>query len=169
MILYKIFMNAKSSPLEILAWCLPLQWRHNGRGGVPSHQPYHCLPNRLFSRRSKKTSKLPVTCPCAGNSSLIDEFPAQMASNAENVSTRWRHHAKLQLLSGAVMTHSFYFRGNLSRWWRVNSSFPGQMAHITQTIFSNSFLWLKVLCSDSNFTEVFSLKVRLTISQYWFG
>ena len=29
---------------------------------------------------------------CEGNSSAIDEFPAQMASNAENASIWWRHH-----------------------------------------------------------------------------
>ena len=44
--------------------CLSLQWRHNGRGGVPNHQPHDCLLNRLFRRRSKKTSKLRVTGLC---------------------------------------------------------------------------------------------------------
>ena len=37
---------------------LALQWRHNGRGGVSNHEPHDCLLNRLFGRRSKKTSKL---------------------------------------------------------------------------------------------------------------
>ena len=45
--------------------------------------------------RSKKTSKLRVTGLCAGNSPGTGEFPAQMASNAENVSIRWRHHDKI--------------------------------------------------------------------------
>ena len=40
----------------------------------------------------KKTSKLRVTGLCAGNSPGTGEFPAQMASNAENVSIWWRHH-----------------------------------------------------------------------------
>ena len=35
--------------------------------------------SRSFGRRSKKTS-------------VTDEFPAQMATNAENVSIWWRHH-----------------------------------------------------------------------------
>ena len=34
-----------------------LQWRHNWHDGVSNHQPCHCLLNRLFRRRSKKTSK----------------------------------------------------------------------------------------------------------------
>ena len=72
--------------------CLSLQWRHNGRDGVSNHQPHECLLNRLFRRRSKETSKLRVTGFCAGNSLGTGEFPAQMASNAENVSIWWRHH-----------------------------------------------------------------------------
>ena len=43
-------------------------------------------------RRSKKTSKLRVTGLCEGNSPVTDGFPAQRASNAENVSIWWRHH-----------------------------------------------------------------------------
>ena len=46
----------------------------------------------LFMRRSKKTSKLRVAGLRAGNSPVTGEFPAQMASNAENVSIWWRHH-----------------------------------------------------------------------------
>ena len=38
-----------------------LRWRHNGRDSVPNHQPHDCLLNRLFRRRSKKTSKRRVT------------------------------------------------------------------------------------------------------------
>ena len=68
------------------------QWRHNGRDGVSNHQPRHCLLNLLYTRRSKKTSKLRVTGLCAGNSPVTGEFPTQIASNAENVSILWRHH-----------------------------------------------------------------------------
>ena len=71
---------------------LSLQWRHNGRDSVSNHQPHDCLPNGLFRRRSKKTWKLRVTGLCAGNSPGTGEYPAQMASNAENVSIWWRHH-----------------------------------------------------------------------------
>ena len=45
-----------------------LQWRHNDHDGVSNHQPHGCLFNRLFRRRSKKTSKLRVTGLCVGNS-----------------------------------------------------------------------------------------------------
>ena len=47
---------------------LPLQWRHNDHDSASNHQPPGCLLNRLFRRRSKKTSKLRVTGLCVGNS-----------------------------------------------------------------------------------------------------
>ena len=71
-----------------------LQWRHNVCDGVWNHQPHDCLLNRLFRHRSKKTSNLGVTSLWEGNSPVTGEFPAQWASNAENVSIWWRHHAK---------------------------------------------------------------------------
>ena len=69
-----------------------LKWRHNERNGVSNHQPHDCLLNRLFRHRSKKTLKFRVTGLCEGNSPVTGEVPAQRASNAENVSTWWRHH-----------------------------------------------------------------------------
>ena len=69
-----------------------LQWRHNKHNCVSNHQPHHCLLNRLFRRRSKKTSKLRVTGLCVGNLPVTFHFPAQMANNAENVFIWWRHH-----------------------------------------------------------------------------
>ena len=44
-----------------------LQWRHKGREGVSNYQPHDCLLICLFSRISKKTSKLRVTGLCKGN------------------------------------------------------------------------------------------------------
>ena len=70
----------------------PLQRRHNGHDGVSNHQPHDCLLNRIFGRRSKKTSKLRVTGRCAGNSPVTGEFPAPRATNAKNVFIWWRHH-----------------------------------------------------------------------------
>ena len=72
-------------------YVVTLLWRHNYHNGVSNHQPRDCLLNLLFKRRSKKTSKLRVTGLCVGNSPITGEFPAQRASNAENVSIWWRH------------------------------------------------------------------------------
>ena len=82
----------------------PLHWRHNGRNSVSNHQPHDCLLNRLFRRSSKKTSQLHVTGLCVGNSPGTGEFPAQMASNAENVSIWWR----------AI---PFFCRSAIFPWW----------------------------------------------------
>ena len=84
-----------STPPHFHWFHVRLQWRHNGRDGVSNHQPHHCLLNRLFRSRSKKRSKLFVTGLCTGNSPVTGGFPVQMASNAENVSIWWRHHAKV--------------------------------------------------------------------------
>ena len=78
--------------LEICTHIYTVLWRHNDGDGVSNHQPHDCLLNCLFRRRPKKTSKLRVTGLYAGYSPGTGEFPAQMASNAENVSIWWRHH-----------------------------------------------------------------------------
>ena len=44
--------------LTYILYSATVQWRHNECDGVSNHQPRHCLLNRLFMRRSKKTSKL---------------------------------------------------------------------------------------------------------------
>ena len=82
---------------------MTLRWRHNGHDSVSNHQPYDCLLNRLFRRRSKKTSKLRVTGLCVGNSPGTGEFPVQMASNAENVSIWWRHYGDTEYSSNIEM------------------------------------------------------------------
>ena len=102
---------------------LALQWRHDGRDSVSNHQPHDCLLKSLFGRRSKKTSKLRVTGLCAGNSPVTGEFRAQVASNAENISIRWRHHA------------SYW------RWCRTT-----QCVYIDWFIGSISFVW--PLCGE---------------------
>ena len=82
-------------PSSVYLWTCPIRLRHNERDGVSNCQPHNCLLKRLSRRRSKKTPKLRVTGPCAGNSPMTSEFPAQRASNAENVSIWWRHHAMI--------------------------------------------------------------------------
>ena len=86
--IYRIF--------HTLEWhtCRSLNWCHNERDGVSNHQPIDCLVNRLCRRRSKKTSKLCTTSLCARNSPVSGHFPAQRASNAENVSIWWRLHGR---------------------------------------------------------------------------
>ena len=49
--------------LNLFHFLIPLLW-HNGCGSVSNHQRHDYLLNRLFRRRSKKTSKLRVTGLC---------------------------------------------------------------------------------------------------------
>ena len=122
-----IIHDASSHPSSCKGWlkmwtiCNALQWRHNDHDGVSNHQPHGCLLSRLFRRRSKKTSKLRVTGLCVGKSPGTGEFPAQMASNAENVSIWWHHHGFHNLaqptylswhcLRGWVVSLNCYYRG----------------------------------------------------------
>ena len=89
---YMWYSHVTGPPINRQRHGISLRWWHNGRDGVSIHQPHDCLLNRLFRSRSKKTSKLRITGLCAGKSPGTGEFPAQMASNAENVSIWWRHH-----------------------------------------------------------------------------
>ena len=73
-----------------------LQWHHNSCAGISNHQPHDCLLNCLFRCNSKKKFKLCVTGLCPGNSPVTGEFPAQKASDVENVSIGWCHHELLQ-------------------------------------------------------------------------
>ena len=98
---------------------MTLRWRHNRRDSVSNHQPQHCLPNRLFRRRSKKTSKLRVTGLCAGNSP-VSWIPRTKASD--------------------VMTSSwvcaFPYKNNKRLFWSVF------MPATWQWIFPNAnFVW----------------------------
>ena len=68
--------------LWILCWLIywdklqdALQLRHNDHDGVSNHQAHGCLLDRLFRRRSKKTSKLRVTGLCVGNSPGLVNSP----------------------------------------------------------------------------------------------
>ena len=46
----------------------------------------------LIQTQIKENSKAPRHWPLCGEFTGTGEFPAQMASNAENVSIWWRHH-----------------------------------------------------------------------------
>ena len=106
---------------------ITLQWRHNEHDSVSNHQPHDCLHKHLIRDRSKKTSKLRVTGLCAENSPVTGEFPAQRASNTENVSIWWRHHDSA-VIYYIVYTCLFIF-GMFCIWWRVFEIHPFHRSH----------------------------------------
>ena len=87
-----------------------------------------------------RTSKLRVTGLCAGNSPVTGEFPAQMASNAENVSIWWRHHAP-----GLLHWH----QGNrmvglvpVKQYWRIqaNDTYDRTQNYVVHEIKQGAYL-----------------------------
>ena len=70
------------SPSRVFLYssCYSLRWRHNGRDSVSNHHPHDCLLNRLFRRRSKKTSNLMVSpkITCAKNN-----------MNKQSIKSKW--------------------------------------------------------------------------------
>ena len=105
-----------------------LQWHHNGHDGVSNHQPYDCLLNRVFRRRSRKASRLRVTGLCEGNSPVTGEFPTQRTSNAENVSIWWRHHAHCSSVASDAQGKDM----DLS-WWVQRDWHFGYIAYMGKT------------------------------------
>ena len=85
---------------------LKKQWRYNEADGVLNHQPCDCSLNRLFRCRWQKTSKLRVTGLCVENLPVTGEFPAQMASNTENVFIWWRHNEAKRRASKQISCHT---------------------------------------------------------------
>ena len=108
---------------RLLKTSVPLQWRHDERDGTSNHQPHDCFLNGLFRRTSKRTSKLRVTGLCEGNSPVTGEFPAERASNSENVFIWWRHHYFLfQLLDRSVLHRWFQDISNYFKLYLIHSS-----------------------------------------------
>ena len=126
------------------------------------------LFNQQFIQ-AKKPSKLQVTGLCEGNSPVIGEFitgefPAQRASNAENVSIWWRHHDILILITlmwwgcdGLSWFYHFKYGFILKT---SPQSLPGNtsaltsMVYWTQNSFSVGFIVHHMLVTD--------LKTRVT-------
>ena len=129
-------------------WRRAISLRHNGHDSVSNHQHTDCLLNRLFRRRTKKTSKLRVTGLCVGNSPGTGEFPAQMASNAENVSIWWRHHVSMICHSVPPNNHAQVF----GTFYYLDGIF---FICLSKTILRNFRIAIKFDCGE-NFCYFFT-------------
>ena len=125
-------------------------------------------------RRSTKTSKAGVTGLCEGNSAVTGEFPAQMVSNAEDISIWWRHHGHHGGLQKATSHQPWW--SLMTHWLRV-SSHMYRLTHspmqdkrppLWQTTLSNAFSWMKIIESRFKFQWNLLPAAQLTISQHWF-
>ena len=108
-------------------------------------------------QRKHQRLKLRVTRLCAGNSPGTGEFPAQMASNAENVSIWWRHHEYVNLFS--IPTHfaaSFsgrHFRDSMMRfrqWWPHYLSDTFWQVHHLLSFMSQFGYIFRLRCNTTN-------------------
>ena len=89
-----------------------LQWRHNEPDGILNHRRlivYSTVCSGADQRKHQSSASLTF----AGNSPVTGEFPAQRASNAENVSIWWRHHA-LGTGNAGIYGNTGH---NCCRWW----------------------------------------------------
>ena len=116
----------------------------------------------------EKTSKLRVNGLCAGNSPVTGEFPAQMASNAENVSIWWRHHVIM----------GFCCWGMLCELHDVNviNTMEAELTSLSFCMYEVIFWkirhwWIaynNILARSLNFLEVFAAKYDVTaIASLW--
>ena len=96
----------------------------------------------LGADQRKKTSKLRVTGLCAGNSSVTGEFPAQRASNAENVSIWWRHHVG-NVLMDPIPTNALF------SFWQVTPKIGclGARQEVLQCVDHAELGWINKLCN----------------------
>ena len=88
----------------------PLEWHYNERDGISNHHCLSYLLNHLFRCRSKQTSKLCVNGLCDRNPLVTGEFFSQRASNTDNVSIWWCHHAMVTDCGSVIIIFSSHPR-----------------------------------------------------------
>ena len=134
--------NITTKHYEPFWFPMPLHWRHNDHDDVSNHQPHGCLLNRLFKRRSKKTSKLCVTGLCVGNS------PGPVNSPHKGPVTR-----KMFPFDDVIMPHAFITNNTLCKSINWNSQYQtGQFYFLLITtidILSHTYIDSGIACKCS--------------------
>ena len=157
-----------------------VQWRHNERDGVLNRQPHDCSLNRLFRRRSKKTSKLHVT-------GLVRGIHRSPVNSPHKGPVTW----KTFPFDDVIMYCTFFTETEILDVQEplmedcctvycdgyseekvqvdilVNSPLD-KMASVSQTVFSDAFLWMKSFVFRLKFHWSLFLRVQLTITHHWF-
>ena len=93
----KVLMQMHIGKMISVPWCIEaLTFHYSGvtRGAMASQITnltiiYSTVYSGADQRKQQSSALLAI---CARNSPVTGEFPAQRASNAENVSIWWRHH-----------------------------------------------------------------------------
>ena len=100
---------------------------------------YSVIYSGADQRKHQSSASLAL---CVGNSPVTGEFPTQMASNTENVSIWWRHHA----MSSFGMTTPHWVKGkivhvNLTWFGLVPWSAAGLPTQSSQSTTGTIHLW----------------------------
>ena len=145
-------------------WTNSSQWCHNECDCVSNHQPHNCLLNYLFKRISKKTSRLHVTGLCARNSPVTGEFPAQRASNADNVSIWCRHHVRWNHNQNS----NIFFHENVFR----NAVRKMSLPRYVEILECNSWLWthhrkVSIVTADALVPSVIRSSAAIMLQTGW--
>ena len=131
--------------------CQWVRWRLKSPASRLFTQP-------LIQTRIKENIKAPRHWPLCGEFTGTGEFPAQMASNAENVSIWWRHHvSSVNDDLRPIYAQGICYHDKRQQWYslhlcrRAHLKFLSRSYHIQhiedailQMTFSNAFYWTKM-------------------------
>ena len=92
-----------------------LQWRHMGTMAPQITSPT-IVYSTVIQTQIKENIKARRHWPLCGEFTGTGEFPAQRASNAENVPILWRHHGKQQTSLPGIYTRPLTKYGGTTTW-----------------------------------------------------
>ena len=128
-------------------------WCYNKHNGISNHLHLDCLLKHLHKHRFKKTSKLCVAGLCEGNLPVTSRFPSQRASNAEDLSIWWHHHAVPA--------------GNCFHHWILTSVFQGCKVIFLRPKLLFQLCWYPVFTTtEVSIIYIFTLNERLFLIPY---
>ena len=119
----------------------------------------------VIQTQIKENTKLRVTGLCAGNSPGTGEFPAQMASYAENVSIWWRHHDFVGYTVHNGMRTVRAFSPNLMHWRIVsnrNHHQPNNSGVGKGKYGFHYTAWVQMLTRAAEMIEIANFDIKLS-------
>ena len=141
----------------------------------------------VIQAQIKENIKAPRHWPLCGEFTGTGEFPAQRASNAENVSIWWCHHVERPWCSCDIIVKYQLYGTSITciipqlsillrklTQAKITLKFSCGLIHLPvqydhhQMTFSNAFSWMKSFVFSFKFHWSLFPRVLLTICQHWF-
>ena len=104
-----------------------------------------------------------ITGLCAGNSPVTGEFPAQKASNVENVSISWCHHTWFEPMVDALTAEEYHYLLDWSQWIHCLCLLWGNMLDIQGLL--HAFSWFITSIFKKNY--IYNSLVKITHCANW--